>query len=545
MARALVEDGCAVQFWLSKGGDEAYFQKAGEDYHVLSRDYTDPGMAQLVCSRAKEQNIGLLLIDSYRIESSAIRCVRRRCPTLPVMVFDDGGEKNGLPVQGVINGNLGSESLNYELNREGLVLQGIYYFPLSGELEQAKPRAKRTSGSVNKIFLCMGGSDPEGQTLRLINILKGRIDQEIVDVVLGPYFGPSAEIKDAIGSDPRFVLHQDPTELGILMSRADLAIAAGGMICAELVYFETPSLVLTLADNQEPGAGAVADNGCGISLGRFDSLTDQVIGETLTSLLDRPDLLKSMRSACKRLIDGQGSVRIAREVVDYLDRFHLDDVLPGEVVGEYSRASSADQEFQKVLWGSEAGMRNRFLLARDTVCWEVVRSWLDVGCGTGTFFETIYKQTAIPKCVGIDLCPEMVGWASAKETAKRNGWSFLEQDFMEQVPSAPFDLVTCIGVLQKCGTPLYKSVARLAELTAPGGQVFVTTKNLDWIKLQEPEFTPYPGHHWFHIQDIKNAFRAAGMFIRKIQGFEPREEGRRLPPLKAHSVYVLAEKEDI
>jgi len=164
-----------------------------------------------------------------------------------------------------------------------------------------------------------------------------------------------------------------------------------------------------------------------------------------------------------------------------------------------------------------------------------------VGCGTGAFLSAVEGRFWIGKFLGLDLSPALISFACSRSYATGQR-EFRCQDFMDDVKNGAFDLVTAIGVLQKCGISLRKAVARLAELVKPNGQVFVTTKNLDWKMFSNPGFNPRIGHHWFHMEDIKAAFSLAGLKIIMMEGFEPRIKEKTCPPEESHSIYVLAQK---
>ena len=68
---------------------------------------------------------------------------------------------------------------------------------------------------------------------------------------------------------------------------------------------------------------------------------------------------------------------------------YLRSISKADVQREYADAAKAENDYQRAKWGSHASMLNRFMLGERVVDWDRVGSWLDVGCGTGLFFETI------------------------------------------------------------------------------------------------------------------------------------------------------------
>jgi 2-polyprenyl-6-hydroxyphenyl methylase/3-demethylubiquinone-9 3-methyltransferase len=101
---------------------------------------------------------------------------------------------------------------------------------------------------------------------------------------------------------------------------------------------------------------------------------------------------------------------------------------------------------------------------------------LDVGCGGGLLAESLARAGAT--VTAIDLAPTMV------ETARLHALdSGLEIDYriesaetLVQTHAGDFDVVTCMEMLEHVPDP-QASLAVLARLVRPGGDVFVSTIN--------------------------------------------------------------------
>ncbi len=220
--------------------------------------------------------------------------------------------------------------------------------------------------------------------------------------------------------------------------------------------------------------------------------------------------------------------------------FHVDAYEESEVEQEYDRFSGASEEYRKLNWGSDRGMQRAFEIADMLVDWSGVKTWCDLGVGTGAFLNYVSNRHAIQRFVGIDLSSKLLEVASARSYGAIKA-EFIKRSLREPVGER-FDLVTSIGVLQKCGLPLVKAIAKLSEMMNPGGTLFLTTKNAGWEKFQNAAgLKPYSGHHWFHVEEIKSALDAAGLQIRELAGFEPKTEEIGRPEF-FHSIYVCAER---
>ena len=101
------------------------------------------------------------------------------------------------------------------------------------------------------------------------------------------------------------------------------------------------------------------------------------------------------------------------------------------------------------------------------------RSALDVGCGAGLLAEPLARLGAA--VTAIDAAPENI--AAAKVHAAGAG---LDIDYravaVEELDAGPFDLVTCLEVIEHVDSPA-RFAAELAGKLAPGGLLILSTPN--------------------------------------------------------------------
>ena len=538
---AAESQGMQMQFVLGRRSVRTFRQLSGRKPYILRNEGGDEAEALEVAQLIGEKKMHGLMTDSYLLTEAFYETLRSRIPTVPVFAIDDTGEKAEFSVSGFINFNFGADIKAYPAYLRQYSAIGAGYFPLRKSFLGRRRRFDIKMKPVKKVFLTMGGSDPDNQTLRIAGMLKNITELEKIDIVLGPAYPFGCEMYRAVSDDRRFILHQMPDDIASIMRKSDLAITGGGTTCYELLYLRVPVAILILAGNQELTACSIAEQGCGHLLGRFGTVSDDDLLKEIRKLIGTPSLLLPMSVKGSQVVDGRGGKRLSDFIRQYLTAYHHDLYNTFSVCSEYEAAAAAPEEYAKVKWGSPEGMQNRFHLALEFIDWSSVHSWIDVGCGTGAFLSAVEDRIRIEKFLGLDLSPKQIAFACSRSyvTDQRE---FRRQDFMDDIKEGGFDLVTVIGVLQKCGVSLRKAVARFAELVKPGGQVFVTTKNLEWQRFKEPGFVPHPDHHWFRMEDIKAAFLLAGLKIIRVEGFEPRIKGKTCPPEDAHSIYVLAEK---
>lgn len=485
----------------------------------------------------------LLVTDSYRLQSAYYRGLREAYPSVPHFAFDDAGEKAAFPLSGLIHPHPSAGATEPGPTE---VLAGSDFVVIREDfLGKERIRGNR----VDTLLVAFGGSDPEGQTLRLAGILgKAELPFRSIRLVLGPAFEGESEIRSRVDGDPRFEVLRAPADLVEVMAGAGLAVCGGGAMCYEFLHLGVPVLVIQLADNQREAAEAVARQGCGWNLGRFDRADDAAILEAVREAAASPDRLEAMGGKARTCIDGEGAVRLAAALGDFMERWHGDAFPVEGVLREYEDSSKRGQEFEKLKWGSQEGMINRFRLACESIPWTGIRRWLDIGSGTGAFLLEAEKERTVERFVGLDLSPSLTEYARARRYGSKRV-EFRVGNFLEAPggagffpPGSGFDLVTLLGVLQKCGASLRKAIGRAAECLEPGGRLFLTTKNLDWRRFRDPAFLPEADHHWFRFDEVKSALAYAGLEVERMGTFDPRT-GEVFADMDAsHSLYALARK---
>jgi 2-polyprenyl-3-methyl-5-hydroxy-6-metoxy-1,4-benzoquinol methylase len=208
---------------------------------------------------------------------------------------------------------------------------------------------------------------------------------------------------------------------------------------------------------------------------------------------------------------------------------------------EYNEASKAEHEYQMVKWGSAEKMLNRFKLAINKLPLNSINTWLDVGSGTGAFQELVHKNHLELKATGIDLSEKLTNIASKKNISERI--NFINIDFMDFAENQKFDLITCIGVLQKTNFEPIDFFKKCKSLSNQNALIFVDTKNLNWNKFNEVNFLPEQSHEWFNFDDLLADAKAVGLTYVDSGGFIP-ETGEITSINNSHTMFIILKNND-
>jgi len=180
-------------------------------------------------------------------------------------------------------------------------LLGPKYALLRPEFIEARRNLRERDGRVRHMLIFFGGSDPTNETAKALEAFRSLNRQEIaVDVVVGSLNVRWEEIKSLCTSMRNTIFHRQISNMAELMVLADLAIGAGGGTTWERCAVGLPSIVLTIAENQEATTAVVARTGVLWYLGRSTNVTIEHLAKAIRRALNNPLMLKEMSEKAAR-----------------------------------------------------------------------------------------------------------------------------------------------------------------------------------------------------------------------------------------------------
>ncbi|MBL6935716.1 MAG: UDP-2,4-diacetamido-2,4,6-trideoxy-beta-L-altropyranose hydrolase [Alphaproteobacteria bacterium] len=226
-----------------------------------------------------------------------------------LLCFDDlGGASFAADL--VVNQNPGAQDLSYDMEGDGRVLAGPDYVMLRRDIRRLK---RETSSGLPRLLVTFGGYDENNLALAAMRELAG-VDADFTATVICAADGRGLEETRAFAaSHPDRFRVLPPGDIVSLMAAVDLALCAGGTTALELASLGVPMVLVTVADNQEPGAAALAGAGCARLAGRgVEALPDAA--RALSDLLCDAVACGDMGRAGAALVDGDGVERIAKSI---------------------------------------------------------------------------------------------------------------------------------------------------------------------------------------------------------------------------------------
>ncbi|MCL6479749.1 MAG: UDP-2,4-diacetamido-2,4,6-trideoxy-beta-L-altropyranose hydrolase [Peptococcaceae bacterium] len=192
-----------------------------------------------------------------------------------------------------------------------LTLLGPGYVLLRPEFKKVRRNLRQRDGTVKRILIFFGGSDPTNETAKALKAVQLINRPEvIIDVVVGSTNLHKEEIQQLCSIRPNTSFYCQVENMAELMARADLAIGAGGTTTWERCFLGLPSITLIVAQNQADTTKTVAAKGAAWNLGWSGSVSLEILAEAIKMAMNDPVALKDMGLTAMRLM---GEVSFHRE----------------------------------------------------------------------------------------------------------------------------------------------------------------------------------------------------------------------------------------
>ncbi|MDG5776186.1 UDP-2,4-diacetamido-2,4,6-trideoxy-beta-L-altropyranose hydrolase [Haloarculaceae archaeon H-GB2-1] len=307
LARAVLEDGHTVTFATTTPDHVREVCPASvRTARLPARGDPEPFVHWL-----DSASVDVVFSDAYPVTVEYQRAVR---DIVPLAVWQDEA-RNAVCADAFFNGNLYAESLEYEfVGPRPSICLGTDYVLLRTEFTKLAARKPPWREDPERAIVTMGGSDVANHTPDVIRSFDGMDIR--VDAIVGPGFSErqATEIHsaaDTVSSDIRVV--RDPPNLADRMFQADFAVSTASTTTYELLALGTPLVCLPVAENQEPIACALKEQGAGLVLedgGGVDAFRRAVQKyHSMTSFR------RARLEAGRELVDGRGVARVYDEII--------------------------------------------------------------------------------------------------------------------------------------------------------------------------------------------------------------------------------------
>lgn len=174
--------------------------------------------------------------------------------------------------------------------------------------------ARPTADAAPRLLACMGASDPHNALGTVLDAWQQLpAPRPPLDIAVGAASPHLARLRARCTGLPGVNLQvqvQAP-DMAALMARASLLIGSAGGISWERCAMGLPAISGTVAANQRANLDALTRQRTGLSVGDWSRVDPSALARLLQRLLQRPALQARMARRARRLVDGQGALRVA------------------------------------------------------------------------------------------------------------------------------------------------------------------------------------------------------------------------------------------
>jgi len=269
------------------------------------------GGIDILPAAAEPTGADLLVVDHYGLGAAYERAARQWAQA--VLVIDDMADR-AHDCDLLLDTSIGRTERDYAaLTPEDCeFLLGPAYALLRPSYRAARqrrlPRARRPA---RRLLVTLGGTDPKGLTLTVLDgILRATVDLN-VDVVLpalAPGYAAVREKSAAMGATH----HDSVDDLSELMAAADLCVGAGGTTAWERACLCLPTLLVETAANQRNNIAHLTRTGAATVI---EPVTAETVAAAIEDVATDETRLQAMSAAAAALCDGAGADRVADAVL--------------------------------------------------------------------------------------------------------------------------------------------------------------------------------------------------------------------------------------
>jgi len=169
----------------------------------------------------------------------------------------------------------------------------------------------RSTRRVENVLVFFGADSQNATELALEALSLPEFRHLTVDLVFGSEVPRRETLEALVASRPLTTLHGLRPQLADLMAKADLAIGGCGATTWERMCLGLPSIVVSMAENQQPASEALAVAGLIHYVGDVTSLRSAQLADALREMIAAPHRLSALSASNGFLVDGLGALRVA------------------------------------------------------------------------------------------------------------------------------------------------------------------------------------------------------------------------------------------
>jgi UDP-2,4-diacetamido-2,4,6-trideoxy-beta-L-altropyranose hydrolase len=300
LAKVLRKRGIKIRFFVSDHSPSIDLLKAnGFAVEIVGKEEGLPG--------ATEDGFDLVVLDLQDTTREFISALRQRAKK--IVSFENLGAGRNF-VDLLVDCNLDpKESLTIASGVRPLF--GLAYSVLAVEFGDYHRQQRTFPPVLKSLLVTMGGTDPNGLTLKLAEVFRQGRTKMAITFIVGPGFKETEPLKALAEPMPSVHILSNAGNMAELLCNHDAVFCSGGVTLHEALAVGTPAFVINQVPHQQEKTQPIERLKAAIDLGLPEDFDPQKISRILDISKSQ---LESMSRKGKELVDGKGIVRVADEI---------------------------------------------------------------------------------------------------------------------------------------------------------------------------------------------------------------------------------------
>ena len=271
-----------------------FLKKNNFDYVNISNKKKESFINVLI-KKIEYFKIKNLIIDSYKINYFDEKKIKKVVKKL--IIIDDYVDKKHY-CDLLINNNFLSNDSKKTIKKTNPNIKlaiGHKYNIVNNSIDKKKPLFKK-SNKIKNIFVFFGSSDNTNETFKVLKIVNF-FPLLKFHIIIGNFNRNNKMFrkKQKLHNNVKFYFNLDNNKILYLIKKSELAIGAGGVNMIERLYFNLPSLIICVADNQKKATEYLDSKNTIIYLGKSRDVSSNIICQKLKDLFRNKKILKILQ----------------------------------------------------------------------------------------------------------------------------------------------------------------------------------------------------------------------------------------------------------
>lgn len=278
-------------------------------YHVVPAQADLENTVEIIL---KTNSIACFL-DGYHFSTDYQAGLRKKSPML---IYIDDNQMPEPETDIVVNYSPLAEQSFYKVAKDTRLLLGMGYLPLRSEFTTS---VEKHDAKPN-IIVTMGGTDPAKLSLPIVSALLDSIPNHWqVEVLITDSHPQQLALQKLQQENRQLTVHINATDIAKLFMDASMAISAAGSTLWELAACQTPTVAISVAENQQVIHTTVYKQWfIPIQGGNEKTTIEQTTNATIRLIRDQK-LRQQIILALGDLNLGQGAKRLVDEIENHLN----------------------------------------------------------------------------------------------------------------------------------------------------------------------------------------------------------------------------------